>query len=72
MGCGGQSPPPKRGDWGQSPQLGNTQICDGFSYVSLLVFLHFTTYLPHPKPPLSQHVLFRLLGVLMDFDSPHP
>ena len=30
-------------------------------------FLHFTTYLPHPKHPLSQHVPPTFLGVLRVF-----
>ena len=29
--------------------------------------MHFTTYLPHPKPPLSQKVPLRLLVVLRDY-----
>ena len=29
--------------------------------------MHFTTYLPHPKPPLSQQVPLRLLVVLRDY-----
>ena len=29
--------------------------------------MHFTTYLPHPKPPLSQQVPLRLFVVLRDY-----
>ena len=59
------------GELGRSPQLGINSFCDKFSYV-FCGFHAFHNLFTPPKTPFSQQVLFRLLGFLMDFDSPDP
>ena len=55
----GAKPPPMKGGLGtKTPSL---EIPNSVSLCFLWFFLHFTTYLSHPKPPFSQQVLLRLL-----------
>ena len=81
-GVGGKAPPMKRGLGARPPPmkggLGAKPLSLEMpnSVTGCYVFRDFSCIsppnLPDPKPPLSQHVPPRLLGILRNFDSPHP